>query len=166
MGQKFLSSMLVVLFALPQLTFGSADFSTKEKAVVKAYKRVSISLASKEFNDVQREQYLEAFGDTLKANEVTKEEFEKIALENSWVPENFDFSKLWDFVKDVNQERVTKADGSYDLEALKTMAAKGKQFFSGQTGNQWASVEIGENLAHFLIIAVIAAAVAVVAVNS
>ena len=164
-GKKFLSSMLVVLFVLPQLTFGSADFATKDRAVVKAYKRVSISLASREFNDVQRQQYLEAFKSTLSQNEVTKEEFEKIALSNGWIPENFDFSKLWNFVKDVDQKEITKADGSYDLGALEKLAAKGKQFFSGQTGNQFYDMGANEALVWIAFFVCVTVAVAVAASN-
>ena len=147
LGKNFLSSVLVVLFVIPQFSFGSVDFQSKEKSVVKAYKRVSISFASNEFNDIQRGQYLEAFKAVLLENEITKEEFEKIALSNKWVPESFDFSALWSFVQGLDREVLTKADGSYDLNVLKNLAQKGSiQFFQGETGTVTMIVFIVESM--------------------
>ena len=147
LGKKFLSSFLVSLFVVPQFSFASGDFQSKEKSVVRAYKRVSISLASNEFNDIQRGQYLEAFKAVLLENEITKEEFEKIALSNKWVPESFDFSALWSFVQGLDREVLTKADGSYDLNVLKNLAQKGSiQFFQGETGTVTMIVFIVESM--------------------
>ena len=161
LSKKFLSRILVVLFVIPQFSFATSDFQSKEKSVVRAYKRVSISLASNEFNDVQREQYLEAFKAVLLENEVTKEEFEKIALSNKWVPESFDFTALWSFVRDLDREALTKADGSYDLNALKNLAQKGSvQFFRGETGSKY---DMGQNETAVWITLIICAAVVGVA---
>ena len=155
LGKKFLSSVLMVLFVIPQFLFGSVDFQSKEKSVVRAYKRVSISFASNEFNDIQRGQYLEAFKAVLLENEITKEEFEKIALSNKWVPENTDFSKVWEYMQTINKELLKKPDGSYDLNALRSFVEKGSvQFFEGQTGNSYG---MNENEAAVLIALIVGA---------